>query len=328
MRRSLFVVVIAAALVALSWVLIAGAGAPPPTSHVAKIWTEPQAGYGFLDTAISDARRTVVVSMYEFSDPTMENDLIADAQRGVLVRVLLNAAYEGRSENAAAAKKLKAGAVNVSWAPSSQIFHAKYVVVDSTVAYIGTGNFQSYYYASTRDFWVEDTLARDVTAISATFSRDFSHQVASPTSSGGLVWSPGSTSTLVGLIGSAHHSLLVENEEMDNASIERALEAAASRGVHVKVVMTYSSDWASALKSLESSGVNVSTLDSSEVYVHAKVICADCTNASGTVFIGSENFSTASLSYNRELGVVTTTLSAVRAVAAAVNADYATGTVR
>ncbi len=291
MKRSLVAAAIAVSLVALSGALLVGAGASPATSRVAKVWTEPQAGYGFLDAAISDAKRTVDVSMYEFSDPTMENDLIADAQRGVLVQVLLNAAYEGKSDNAAAARKLKAGAVNVSWAPSSQIFHAKYVVIDNTVAYIGTGNFQSYYYASTRDFWVEDTVARDVAAISTTFGHDFSHQVVAPTSSGGLIWSPGSTGSLVGLIGSARHSLLVENEEMDDTAIERALDAAAERGVRVKVVMTYSSDWTSALKSLESSGVKVSTLTSSEVYIHAKVMCVDCTNTSGTVFIGSENFS-------------------------------------
>ena len=66
-------------------------------------------------------------------------------------------------------------------------------------------------------------------------------------------------------------------------------------------------------------------LSSSQVYIHAKVICVDCAGNVGTVFIGSENFSTSSLSYNRELGVITTTPSAIRAVEAALNSDYAQG---
>ena len=71
--------------------------------------------------------------------------------------------------------------------------------------------------------------------------------------------------------------------------------------------------------------MHVSTLNSSQVYIHAKVICVDCTAASGVVFIGSENFSTSSLSYNRELGVVTTSLNAIHAVESAVESDYAMG---
>ena len=43
------------------------------------------------------------------------------------------------------------------------------------------------------------------------------------------------------LIDSARSSLLVEDEEMDNAGVTSALEGAAQRGVNVEVVMTYSS---------------------------------------------------------------------------------------
>ena len=56
------------------------------------------------------------------------------------------------------------------------------------------------------------------------------------------------------------------------------------------------------------------------------MICVDCSLQSGVVFIGSENFSTSSLSYNRELGVVTNSIAAIRAVRAAVSSDFAVGT--
>ncbi len=320
--------VVGVLLVGSAWLTTASAAQRfGPVSSVAGVWTEPAAGYSFMDRAVLAARRSVDVSIYALSDRTLEGDLIDRARAGVSVRVLLNSAYYGRSDNTAAAAVLAAGGVHVAWAPSGTIFHAKYVVIDGRTAYVGTGNFQSYYYSSTRDFWVEDTTSADVAAISATFNADFSHQSVDPHAAGGLVWSPGSTPTLVDLIRVARRSLLVENEEMDNAAIESALESAAHRGVDVKVVMTYSSDSAAALTRLERAGVHVSTLGSSQLYIHAKVICADCSVSAGTVFIGSENFSTSSLSYNRELGVDTTTLAAVRAVEDAVNADYALGKV-
>ena len=103
--------------------------------------------------------------------------------------------------------------------------------------------------------------------------------------------------------------------------------AAAKRGVVVKVVMTYSSEWTAALTQMEGAGVRFSTLSESQIYIHAKVICADCTATGGTAFIGSENFSVSSLVYNRELGVLTRTPIAVRALESAVDADYALGAV-
>jgi phosphatidylserine/phosphatidylglycerophosphate/cardiolipin synthase-like enzyme len=294
------------------------------TSPVVDVWTEPADGYGFLDSAIASAHHSIDLSMYELSDATIEHELIARADAGVDVRVLLNADYEGTTHNAGSYALLHESRVHVEWAPSDQIFHAKYVVIDSRVTYIGTGNLETYDYSSTRDFWLEDARRADVDATSSTFDADFAHAEVT-SQAGGLVWSPGSTSALVGLIDSAKRSLLVENEEMDSTSIESALRSAARRGVLVKVVMTESSSWRTALASLASSGVHVRVLGSSLVYVHAKVICVDCVGGVGTVFIGSENFSTSSLSYNRELGVITTTPKAVRAVDSTVNGDYALG---
>ena len=296
------------------------------TSSVVGVWSEPQAGYGFLDAAVAGARSSVELSIYELRDPTLEAALVARAHAGVDVRVVLNYDYDGHEENAAAFALLRGGGVHVVWAPSGQIFHAKYLVIDRARLFVGSGNLVASDYPSTRDVWVEDVSGRDVAAAAATFAQDFGHRSAAPISAGGLVWSPGSTGALVALIGSARHSLLVENEEMASAPVESALDAAARRGVSVEVVMTADPSWTNALRHLAAAGVQVRLLSASQVYVHAKVICADCTATAGRVFVGSENFSTSSLSHNRELGVITTSLSAVRVVASDVRADFALGT--
>jgi cardiolipin synthase A/B len=316
---------LAALMIGATMMAVPPAGGATRMSVVSRIWAEPQSGYDFINAAIGGARANIDLSMYELSDPTIEHALVDEAHKGVDVRVILNADYEGTSENATAASILRAGSVHVVWAPANQIFHAKYLVIDDSTAYIGTGNFVPSDYSSTRDFWVADTDSADVSAIVATFNGDFDHGGSTSHQSGGLVWSPGSTTALTGLIATARHSLLVENEEMDFAPIEDALISAARRGVAVDVVMTEDPDWTAALDRLAGAGVHVRLLSESQIYIHAKVICADCTTTSGTVFIGSENFSTSSLVYNRELGVITATPAAVRAVRAAVVADYALG---
>jgi cardiolipin synthase len=304
----------------------------PPTGASGSVtgltgFVEPAAGFGFLDHAILDARHTIELSMYELEDPTIESDLVARARAGVVVQVILDSEYGILSVNTPAKNILTRGGVRVVWAPASQIFHAKYLIIDGTKLFIGTANFTAQYYSSTRDFWILDRNRVDIDAAKATFAADFAHRSA-PLGKGNsdLVWSPGSTDALVNLISSAKHSLLIENEEMDSYTIESALEAAASRGVDVDVVMTYDSEWHDALSQLAQAGVHVHVLSSNQVYIHAKVICADCSAGKGTVFVGSENFSTSSLSYNRELGIITSEPSVTRDIASTVLADYAQGT--
>lgn len=297
-----------------------------PATSVAGVWAEPQAGYGFLDAAIAAARSSVELSMYELKDPTVEAALVARAHAGVDVQVLLNYAYYGHQENEAAFSTLGTGSVHVVWAPAGRNFHAKYLVVDRRRLFVGSGNLVAADYPSTRDFWVEDLTPRDVQAALGTFAQDVAHSPALPRGAPGLVWSPGSSDVLARVIATAHHSLLVENEEMASPVIEGDLARDARRGVSVEVVMTSDPSWTAALTTLAAAGVHVRLLTDSQVYVHAKVICADCTAAAGTVFVGSENFSTSSLSYNRELGVVTTSLAVVRAVRDAVSSDFAVGT--
>jgi phosphatidylserine/phosphatidylglycerophosphate/cardiolipin synthase-like enzyme len=298
----------------------AGAGTPSPTTKVPATSTtssaaaassglsllvEPQAGMAPLYAFMSSARQKLDMTMYELSDPTAEQILVSDHERGVRVRVLLDHSYDGGSVNQAAFSTLSAAGVPVAWANDSEIFHQKTITVDNEESAIMTGNLTSQYYTTTRDFVVMDHQAADVAAVEELFTSDWSGSAPSPGPAGAdLVWSPGSEAQLVSLIGSASRSVVVENEEMDSGAIEEALESDASRGVDVTVVMTTDSDWDSAFSRLESAGVHVVLYPdtASALYIHAKVIDVDGASA----FVGSENFSTASLDYNRELGLITT----------------------
>jgi hypothetical protein len=126
------------------------------------------------------------------------------------------------------------------------------------------------------------------------------------------------------VINSANYSLLVENEEMGDRDVINALVSAAERGVSVKVAMTNSgNEYSSEFDQLVAAGVEVSTYGSNaSLYIHAKAILADYGTAGAQVFIGSENFSNASLRENRELGKILSDPAIMQSIAATLTSDF------
>lgn len=298
---------------------------PGRVNGALSVLVEPSAGVGRIDQLIKSARSSIDLTMYELRDTTAEGDLAAAASHGVDVRVILDAHFE-KSRNTATYDYLRSHHVHVTWAPSGTTYHQKTLTVDGKTSVIMTLNMVSEDYAGTRDFAVVDTGKSDIAAIIKTFDADFSHRHITPPDGTDLVWSPtNSESSILAVIGAATHTLAVENEEMANSAIITALEKAARRGVDVKVVMTADSEWDSAFGKLAGAGVHIHLFpDSSRaLYIHAKAVVADAGRGDQQVFVGSENFSTASLDYNRELGVRTANAAVVSVISATVARDYA-----
>jgi len=266
--------------------------------------------------------------MYELEDTQVEAALAAAQARGVSVRVLLNGGYYGKPDssnpNAAAYTYLQGKNVPVKWTPSYfALTHQKTLVVDGDDALIMTFNLTPQYYASSRDFGINDPDIADVSAIETTFNADWNDTKITAPQGDDLVWSPDSQSEIVSLIAGAKQSLLVYNEEMNDTAVTNALEAAAQRGVNVEVDMTYDSSWKSSFQVLVASGVHVRTYAASaSLYIHAKMILVD----GSKVFVGSENFSPTSLNNNRELGAVLTNSAILSSLVATFNADWQNAT--
>jgi phosphatidylserine/phosphatidylglycerophosphate/cardiolipin synthase-like enzyme len=279
-------------------------------THSDTLITEPDAGMGPLDALMASAQHSVDMSMYELADPRAESILAADAARGVRVRVVLDQHRE-RAHNWTAFGYFSAHRVAVHWAPDADnTFHSKSICVDGSRCAVMTLNLTSRYYATTRDFAVIDVDRADVAAIEQTFADDFSGHPAAPASATDLVWSPGSTAALADLIARAHRAVLVYNEELSDPTTVDALASAAGRGVRVEVVMTYQASWVPNFDALTAAGAQVHVFYGEHpIYVHAKMIWVD----GQRVFLGSQNLSTASLDRNRELGLISTDPSLLRA---------------
>jgi phosphatidylserine/phosphatidylglycerophosphate/cardiolipin synthase-like enzyme len=307
--------------------------------------TEPDDGIAPVLTMISGAAKSVDLVMYELDDAQVEAALVADEYRGVVVRVLLSAGYDGASStvNGAAYNFLLARGVVVRWSPSYfSLTHEKSLVVDGDRALIMTFNLTSKYYATGRDFGIVDGDTRDVAAMERTFGDDWQGSGVNDSeraSSGGnngdtgddLVWSPGSEPALIALINSAQKSLYVYNEEMADMDVMKALIDAAERGVAVYVVMTGADEWKWDFAELVTAGVHVRTYAddaSAPLYIHAKMIVADGGSVSARAFIGSENFSAASLGKNRELGIMISDPTIIKSLMKTFTADWRDATRR
>ena len=242
---------------------------------------------------VVSARRSLDMTMYELADSKMESDLVADARRGVKVRVILDTNRE-QSRNMAAFDTLRAGGVKVVWADTSyEATHQKTISVDDATSLILTGNLTSEYYTTTRDFGVFDSNPSDVAAIESGFDADFAHRLVTPSEGADLVWSPGATSHMLAVINGATHTLSIENEEMGDFAISSAIAAAARRGVRVDVTMTADSSYDADLDDIVKAGgqVHLYADESSDLYIHAKATVADAGLASERVYVGSINFS-------------------------------------
>jgi phosphatidylserine/phosphatidylglycerophosphate/cardiolipin synthase-like enzyme len=279
--------------------------------------------YKFIDSAHSSINMT----MYELSDTTAVNDLIARKRAGVTVRVVLDQAE--KSTNQAAYTTLQGAGVGVVWSSTAyQYTHQKTITVDDRETLILTGNLTSKYYALTRDYGSFDTDSNDVKAVVAVFDADYAHKSVTPSDADDLLWSP-TTSRLrvLSVIAGARRTLDVEGEEFSDAAVVDAVVARAKAGVAVRVLVESPTQYASEIKQVVAAGGKVAGYSSSTgLYIHAKAVIADAGLTDRTLEFGSMNYTSASLGRNRELGIVLHDSADVGLIERQFSADFAGGT--
>jgi len=307
--------------VGLAVVGAGSASASASSGQTMSVFAEPQAGITPVLQLIGEAHKSIDLTMYELTDQQVESALVAAEKRGVEVRVLLNHKdpFETSSPNASAFSYLVEHGVQVRYAPSYlSLTHQKTLTIDNATSAILTLNLAGDY-SSTRDFGVIDSQPADVASIVQTFDADWASKHTSPSSgTGDLVWSPGAAAAVMNLIQNAQKSIDLENEEMDYRTATSALCSAAHRGVDVKVVMTYDSEWSSAFRELDACGAHVHVFHGQAYYIHAKVLIVD----GSTALVGSQNLSTESLDYNRELGITLKSPTLVGQLSGWFDSDY------
>jgi parallel beta-helix repeat protein len=279
--------------------------------------------YSFINSATS----TLDMTIYELQDTTAVNDLVAREKAGVAVRVILDSQHQ--SANSSAYNTLKNAGVGVVWSSSSFTYtHQKTITVDGRESLIMTGNLQSQYYPTSRDFGVFDSDSADVAAIENVFNADYTHSSITPGDGDNLLWSPtDSRDRILSVINGATTTLDVEEEELSDQTIVDALANAASNGVTVRVAVENPSSWSSAVSEIDNAGGTVVGYSSSTgFYIHAKAIVADYGLSTQKVEAGSVNITSNSLDNNRELGIILTDSGVASVIENAFTSDYDGGT--
>jgi phosphatidylserine/phosphatidylglycerophosphate/cardiolipin synthase-like enzyme len=319
-KHFLLAVPMAAGLIAAGAVAttVPAAQAAPAASYTLAVL--PDQGESAIYDFINTAKTSIDVTMYELRDTTVTSDLVNKEKAGVKVRVILDG--KQTSVNSAAYSALQAGGVAVTYSSSAFTYtHQKTITVDGAESYISTGNLDTKYYSTSRDYGVFDTDSNDVSAVEQVFNADFAKTSITPSDGDDLVWSPTDSQTqLASLINGAQKTLDVEQEEFGDPTLVGDVVAAAKRGVTVRVVAEdESGSYDSELNEVTSAGGKVTTYSSSTgYYIHAKAIVVDGAKA----FLGSENFSDNSLNHNRELGLITSDSGVLSGVEQAFTADF------
>ena len=208
-------------------------------------------------------------------------------------------------------------------------------MIDGKEAWIMTMNANTSSPTYNREYLAVDTQPADVAEAVAIFKADHAMQTITP--SGALVVADtNARPDLVQLIASATKTLDVEVEEFSDTystGVVNAVAAAATRGVVVRVIVANASPVAPPITTVKHAGAKVVMTGptsgngtSSNPYIHAKAILVDCINGTcARGFVGSENFSSGSLGYNREVGVIFDTASELAKVETAINTDFEHG---
>jgi phosphatidylserine/phosphatidylglycerophosphate/cardiolipin synthase-like enzyme len=269
--------------------------------------------------------------IYLLSDRDVIAALKNAATRGVAVRVMLEpnpCCASSNDPQRALFSELQAARVQAQWTnPAFRLTHAKLAVIDGTTAIIMSQNLTKTSFTYNREADITDRDPVDVAALASLFAADWARTSYTPSDPNIVIANLNARQMLLALINGATTSLVIEIEEMQDTAVIGALVAAQKRGVSVRFIgaapLTATSgppqpdDNAPGRKRLVAGGVGVRVL--AVPYVHTKTVVADNLVA----FVGSENFSAASLDTNREVGLLTTDGAVVARLMSVFTKDWA-----
>jgi phosphatidylserine/phosphatidylglycerophosphate/cardiolipin synthase-like enzyme len=300
------------------------AGPPDRITHDVRIIVEPSDDAAMMIAAIDGATSSVHMTMYLLTDQDVIDALVRAHGRGLDVRVVLNHSFPGAgTDNDTAFTMLAASGIGVHWAPTRySLTHEKCIVIDGREAWIMTMNAAASAPTTNREYLAVDHEPVDVRDADAIFEADYAGNDY-PSYDGPLLVAPiNAQARLLDLITHAQHSIDVEDEELSDPGIVNALAGAAGRGVTVRVLVdagSLTTAQQTAVTNLMNAGIPVRSLGSPDI--HAKAIVVD----GALAYVGSINLTTASMTHNRELGIVTDTPAAVMIVATTIAGDFAAG---
>lgn len=258
--------------------------------------------------AINNARETILIKMFLFSDEDLIKVVIDAKNRGVHVRVMLNPVrHNGEPENETTHKLLEEAGIQVRDSnPAFTVTHEKSMVIDDRMAFIKSLNWEAKNFIETRDYAIITYHTHEIKEIIACFEADWERKSFGEVEDLSLVWcNNNGRAKIAKFIDEAKHKLFVQNERFQDVVIIERLVQASRRGVKVKVMaqpphtlkIEKLIEGVGGLRIMDDVGIKIHKLKS--LKLHGKMLLADGTRA----IIGSINLSPGSFDHRRELAI-------------------------
>jgi cardiolipin synthase A/B len=297
-------------------------------SKIKHLIVQPDDGTAPVITLINSAVHSLYIKQFTFTEPFVQQAVIARANAGVDVRVMLNPARSsGSRANDEVFTLLETAGIPVRWAnPHFAVTHEKSIVVDNAVALIATFNLCEKYFTQTRDYGVIVEDPAQVRQIVEGFQADWDQKIWHPEAGTGLLWSNTNSRRLMSdFIDSAVDTLEIQHPKFVDATVTERIAAAAQRGVRVRILCGGKhgiSDWDildtfSSLRLLQYLGVKVHK--QKNLRLHAKLILVDQKHA----LVGSMNIDRSAFDLRRELGTMLTDRGIIEGLSAVFESDWA-----
>ncbi len=292
-----------------------------PRSQPVEVVATPEAGeQPYLD-ALQTAHTKIRVEIYEMGYGGILDALTAAAQAGIDVEIIFDKSEI--SVNQKYYDQLAAAGAHCAWSsPQFTYQHAKFFVVDDTVAVISTGNFSKQYSIDLeRNFVATDRDPADLADLIALFDADWAGTTPAMACTRMVISPINARPDILEVINGAQQTLTIESMQFADATVRAAVRARVQAGVAVRAMIadagwvSANTDAAAFLKGL---GVEVKWIP----HLHTKVLVADGTLA----YLGSENLSATSLDHNREVGVIVIDQSSLQPLEDTFEKDWAAGT--
>ncbi len=300
-RKIIILVLLIVAFISLSFNPILGRTIPKVSSP--ELIVETYSGMIPVLKAIQSAKKSIHLEIYGFTQFDIAEALGKASSRGVQIKVMMEKSpVGGDSENWAVKYALLHYGIQIKWAnPTYFLTHAKFIVIDNEKAFVFTGNFTYSTFHKNREFGIEVINPDRVKEIESIFQNDWNRKPVNKVKDSNLILSPiNSRSRIESLIESATTTIDIWQQEMEDTEINNLIDSEIKKGIKVRIIIPPLYRVTGNSDAVQEFGLKyIKALPNP--YVHAKVIIVDNKRA----YIGSNNFSHASLDMNREMGIIT-----------------------
>ncbi len=263
------------------------------------IYTEPEDTLSPVIDLIKSSKKRLYMNFYLIDDKRILSEITESVKRGIDVKIIIDGrpCGDGNAENEFE-NLLKTGA-KVKKAPKrfetdSSFDHAKYMFNEKYFM-IGTANLTEAAFSRNREYIIIDKKRSIRKELEMIFDADWNDKNAGETQS--IIVSPGSQNAIISFMRD-NKKILIESEELGDD--EDILNEMIKKGKNLRIILpnTISEiDYKNSIK-LKDAGVKIRYMPKNKIYMHAKMM------VSKYGFIGSQNFTRASLNNNREVGII------------------------